>query len=327
MANGPDDADPTDLPAAAASVVANLMGAAVRTSVRIQRGMMTFKCRVQTERGDDIMVRFYPAGRSSVVHQEPDLLVRCREAGLPVPKIVGDSRTGPPAPLSYLAYFRIGGETLADRLPLLDDTQSQYLAADLARHLRCLQEVKLEGAGELASGTSAFDTAWSAFVEHSMNVGLKAIRQHDLLTPSLLSALERAVRAGPPAPASATGRLVWGDINFENILVTEQGAVAGLIDFEGCLSGDPVATLGYCQAVHGPEPFFHMLLRAWPDVESIQDHARVAWYALLRALRLARYAHLALPTGRPRDPLIQIMPGVISAINTLEKAVLTNKKT
>lgn len=318
MANSPDGANPRALSEVAASVVANLMGSAIHTSECIQRGMMTFKCRVQTERGDDVMVRFYPAGRSSVVHQEPDLLIRCQEAGLPVPKLLGDSRTGPPAPFSYLVYFRISGETLADRLPLLDDKQCQCLAADLTKHLHRLQEVKLQGAGELVSGTAGHDTAWSTFVEHSMNVGLESIRQHALLAPSLLSTLERAVRAGPPAAASVTGRLVWGDINFENILVTKQGAVAGLIDFEGCLSGDPVATLGYCQAVHGPEPFFHMLLRAWSDAESNLDHAQVAWYTLLRALRLARYAHLALPTGRPRDPLIQIVPGIVSAINILD---------
>jgi aminoglycoside phosphotransferase (APT) family kinase protein len=317
VASGVADSATVDLTTVAAAVVADLMGTAIHTSERVHRGLMTFKCRVRTERGDDIMVRFYPSGRSSVVHYEPDLLVRCRQAGLPVPVTIGDSRTGPPAPLNYVAYFRIEGETLADRLPTLDQLQRQHLAADLASHLYHLQELTFKGAGDLESGTAGSDASWETFVRHSMYVGLDAIREHALLEPSLGSALERVVRAGPPASSRMTDRLVWGDINFENILVTERATVAGLIDFEGCLSGDPLATLGYCQAVHGPDPFFSMLLRAWPSSRTARD-ASVAWYALLRVLRLARYAHLALPTGLPRDPLIRIMPGIASAISTLD---------
>lgn len=317
MASNPADSASVNLATAAATVVADLMGTAVRTSERVQRGLMTFKCRVRTVRDDDIMVRFYPSGRSSVVHQEPDLLARCRQAGLPVPVTIGDSRTGPPAPLNYVAYFRIEGETLAERLPNLDELQRRHLAQDLASHLHHLQKVKFHGAGDLASGTAGTGASWAIFVKHSMQLGLDAIREHALLEPALASGLERAVRAGPPASARGNGRLVWGDINFENILVSEQATIAGLIDFEGCLSGDPIATLGYCQAVHGLDPFFSALLHAWPKSEPALD-TRVAWYALLRSLRLARYAHLALPTGHPRDPLICIVPGLVSAISALD---------
>ena len=317
MDSHPTDTDSADLTTAAAAVVADLFGSVVRTSERVNRGMMTFKYRVRTERGDDVMVRFYPTGRSSVVRQEPDLVTRCKEAGLPVPVVIGDSRSGPPAPLDYMVYSRIAGETLADSLPNLDETQLKRLATDLARHLRHLQKVTIKGAGDLVSGTAAGETSWETFVTHSMKLGLDAVRKHALLAPSLASALERAVQAGPPAPVRLTGRLVWGDINFENILVTENATVAGLIDFEGCLSGDPLATLGYCHAAQGTSPFFRILLRVWPAFVS-ERHAWVAWYALLRALRLARYAHLALPTGRPRDPLVRIVPGIVSAISTLD---------
>lgn len=316
MASKSANTDDFDLTEAAAVVVADLMGAGIRTSERVRKGLMTFKYRVQTEGGEDIMVRFYPSGRSSVVNQEPDLLLRCRKAGLPVPETIGDSRTGPPAPFSYVAYFRIKGETLADCLPNFDKLQRQQLAADLASHLYRLQEVTFKGAGDLVSGIAGSAGSWSAFVRDSMRLGLDSVQKHSLLDSSLASALERAVLSGPPRSALATGRLVWGDINFENILVTERATVAGLIDFEGCLSGDPIATLGYCQAVHGQDSFFEMILRAWPEYEPAHD-AWVAWYSLLRALRLARYAHLALPTGHPRDPLICIVPGIISAIATL----------
>jgi len=308
---------PPDLPAAAAAVVAGLTGSAVRSSERIHRGMMNFKCRVRTASGDDLMVRFYPAGRAHLVLQEPDLLARCGQAGLPVPATLCDSRTGPPAPLSYVVYRRIEGETLADRLATLDDERRRRLAADLAHHLERLERVRFEGAGDLETGSIARAASWSAFVSASMRDGLDAIRRHAVLEPALADALERAVGRGPPAPMREPRKLVWGDINFENILVADDGTVAGLIDFEGCLSGDPLATLGYCGAVHGRDPFFRSLVGAWPRALTAAEGQLVAWYALLRALRLARYVHLALPTGRPRDPLIRIVPGILEALAAL----------
>ncbi len=289
-------------------------------SERVLAGMMTFKCRVRTTGGHDVMVRFYPEGRTSVVRQEPDLLALCAQAGLPVPRPIGDSRTGPPAPLAYVAYPRIEGTTLAQRLPDLDVRQCQNLAEDLAEHLARLQTVSFRGAGDLISATAALDEDWAVFVDHSMREGMQTVREHRLLSPRLIDTLEHVMQFGSPAPATQTGRLVWGDINFENVLVAEDGTVVALIDFEGCLSGDPLATLGFCQAVHGPTPFFKLLLDASPAAGTGQQRASIAWYAVLRTLRLARYAHMALPTGHPRDPLIRILPGLEEAVSILRAA-------
>lgn len=312
---------PKGLPEAAAAVVRGLLGQPVESSERVDRGMMTFKCRVRTLSGDDVMVRFYPAGRASVVNQEPDLLIRCRLAGLPVPVSIGDSRTGPPAPWAYIAYRRIAGETLADRLPRLQDSQREQLARNLARLLSRLESINLDGSGELLSGEAADDIAWTVFVVQCMQAGLESVKRHVLLPASLTAMLERVLGNSPTRVTRPTNRLIWGDINFENILVTDDGMVSGLIDFEGCLSGDPLATLGYCQAVHGPNPFFQTLVDVWGAATGTQpDPQCVAWYALLRAMRLARYAHLPLPTGRSRDPLIDILPGITPALLLLDRA-------
>lgn len=312
------DTAPPGLPDAAAAIVRELTHSRVVKSERVLAGLMTFKFRVMTADGHDIIVRFYPAGRTSLVRQEPDLLALCAASGLPVPRPIGDSRTGPPAPLAYVAYHRIAGVTLAQRLPHLDERESRQLAEDLALQLSRLQQVGFNGAGELISATAALDEEWAAFVDRSMRQGLDAVREHSLLSPRLIGALERVVLCGAPEPAVATGRLVWGDINFENVLVAEDATVAALIDFEGCLSGDPLATLGYCQAAHGPSPFFRLLLDASTETKPARWRAGIAWYAVLRTMRLARYAHLALPTGRPRDPLIRILPGLEEAVSILQ---------
>lgn len=316
MANRPSYTLANMLTEVAGRIAAELLGARVHVVEWLHHGMMTFKCRVRTER-EDVIVRFYPSSRSTLVDQEPDLLLRCRRAGLPVPQLIGDSRTGPRAPLNYIVYRRIEGETLADRLPSFDPVRRMVLAEDLARHLDHLQILTFEGAGELISCMAARDTSWESFVDDAMRSGMLSIHRHDLLEPALAADLERVIRSGAPAPIRAKRRLVWGDINFGNVIVGEDGRVAGLIDFEGCLSGDPLATIGYAAAVHGTDPFFALLRQALPTPLSEEAEDMVAWYALLRALRLAVFAHLPLPTGRPRDPFVNIVPGIIPALRRL----------
>jgi len=302
---------------AAASIVTELLDTRVLAVELLHQGMMTHKCRVYTEGGEDVIVRFYPLSRSALVNQEPDLLLRCHHAGLPVPQPIGDSRSGPSAPLNYVVYRRIDGKTVANQLPHFDQARRCILAEDLALHLHHLQNIAFEGSGELASSTTAKYASWSSFVEDAMYAGMAAIKQHMLLEPQLINDIERVIHLGLPAFARAPQRLVWGDINFGNILVRADGHIAGLIDFEDCMSGDPLATIGYAAAVHGTNPLLSELQQAWPASLTKDDKYFIAWYALLRSLRLALYAHLPLPTGRPRDPLIRIVPGIIPALRRI----------
>ncbi|MGM9513496.1 phosphotransferase family protein [Roseateles sp. DB2] len=314
---------PPHLAGLAAQVVSGLSGASVRSAEVLLHGMMTFKCRVRTSSGEDLIVRFYPRGRSSIVHQEPDLLARCRELGFAVPEPVGDSRSGPPSPLAYMVYRRIEGRTLQEHLSDTGERPQDRLAGELAWHLHRLQELDFEGAGELVSAGRARDASWQAFARQSFHAGLAAIEAHALLPQALRSALRDLADAEPARMAGPAHRLIWGDFNFGNILVTEAGNMAGLIDFEGCLSGDPLATLGYGFATHGLHPFFDLVLRAWPEALGQEALDAIAWYALLRAMRIACYAHLPLPTGRHRDPLMEILPGMLPALQRLTGRLFT----
>lgn len=307
------------LPEVAAQIVRGLMGVRVRSSELLKQGLMTFKCRVLTESGDDLVVRFYPANRSNVVNQEPDLIDRCRRIGLPVPMSIGDSRTGPTSPLAYVAYRWIGGKTLQEVLAIEDKGILLPLAEELARHLGSLREIQFQGAGELASATRARSADWESFVKQSMRVGLAAVRKHALLDVPLVDDIAWLVEGRQNASVQETHSLVWGDINFGNVLVGDDGRISGLIDFESCLSGDPLATLGYAHAAHGSHPFISLLLQNWPRPLTDRDLDQVAVYAILRALRLAPYAHLPLPTGHPRDPLVAIFSGIVPALQRLTR--------
>jgi aminoglycoside phosphotransferase (APT) family kinase protein len=311
-----------ELPLAAARIVSELTGAKSLAARLIHHGVMTFKCEVETETAGAFMVRFYPAGRESVVRCEPDLLARCRDAGMGVPTVIGDSRTGPTAPLSYMAYHRIDGDMLSRRLCSLDASRQIALARELADDLQCLQHIEFRGYGELQSASGARAASWPEFVAASCRAGVGALDENEALDKTTRDAIRQVVDRAAALPHATRPLLVWGDINFDNIIVNDDGRIAGLIDFESCLSGDPLATLGYGFAVHGHLPFFAELLKACcPGGLSQEESDRVMLYALLRGLRLARYAHLPLPTGHSRDPLVEVFPGVLPALAHLSERI------
>lgn len=306
------------LPRAASTIVSELVGRPVCSVETLRQGLMTFKCLVETKANQRVIVRFYPPTRSSVVDQEPDLLARCRLVGIPVPEVVGDSRSGPRSELAYVVYRMIEGMTLLEYLSTSAAQQHSGLAIDLAKQLQSLQSIEFVGSGELVSSTEAHEATWRSFVETSMQIGLDAVRQHSLLDDAAIDKLSRIADRGLPGSRLLTHRLVWGDINFENIIVDSAGRVVGLIDFESCLSGDPLATLGYCFAAHGPNVVFAELLNVWAEPLNAEDHNLLFYYTILRALRLARYAHLPLPTGYARDPLTDVFPGLLPALEKLD---------
>lgn len=305
------------LPSEASRIVAELLGCKVDSVTILRQGMMTFKFLVEAEDGQRVIIRFYPPRRATVVNQEPDLLIRCHLAEIPVPRVIGDSRNGPSSELTYVVYYMIEGTPLLEHLATCNSEQESSLAANLAQQLFNLRTIEFEGCGELVTGREALDSTWEMFVENSLRNGIEAIKKHSLLDKPMTAEVQRIVDRGFRGHGQSMHSLVWGDINFENIIVDSNSRLVGLIDFESCLSGDPLATLGYCFAAHDTKTFFSTLLNAWAEPLSAKDRELIFFYAILRALRLAPYAHLPLPTGYARDPLTQIFPGIIPALAKL----------
>ncbi|HEU4433720.1 MAG TPA: aminoglycoside phosphotransferase family protein [Pyrinomonadaceae bacterium] len=298
-------------------IVSDVSGRGIRHVQAILRGFMTFKYLVETVDDARFIVRFYPSGREEVLNSEPDLLAHCRRSGLPVPVVSADARTGPKATLAYVVYRMIEGASLSEALPGLTPEQASVLASELATCLLELRRIELHGYGELITGETAADTSWRAFVKRSFETGIDSLQQSRLIDSSSLLRLREFLNTTSYDVDSQSCQLVWGDISFANIIVDSTGHLAGLIDFESSLSGDPLATLGYCFACHGNHPFWETLIQRWPQPLDDTERERILFYALLRGLRLAPYLDRPLPTGRPRDPLFEIFPGFELAIETL----------
>jgi hypothetical protein len=302
---------------AARRIVHSLLGCEPVQVERIRAGVMTFKFVVDTPRSGAFVVRFYPRINAGAVEYEPDLVRRLNAADLPVPRVVGDSRFGPSSPLSYMVYEMIPGVTLRRCLPSLEPLGRRRIARQVSEFLMALQDVNVEGYGDLLSATTARFNSLLGFIETSFAEGISTAQSHGSLPKELIADLEGIRgRLGLLDLAPPCG-LAWGDMLTDNILVREEGSLAGFIDFEGTLAADPLLNLGYCYAAYGPSGFFKDLSDAWSGPLTAGHVDRVLLYAVLRGVRIAKFAHQPLPTGYQREPVEKAFPGFAMAVQSL----------
>lgn len=301
----------------AAFIVSEICGGRVVQVNRITRGVMTFKLSVLLSSGEQYVVRLYPHDRSHVVSYEPDVLCKCLEIGLPVPEVISDSRSGPKIPLEYMVYKMIKGFPLSEKFQEMPDISRVAVAKQLVTYLCMLQKVHITGYGDLTNVTKARFRSWRAFVRQSFTEGIRQAGQYKLFKVEDIVNLNAAGKELENVSSGEPRGLAWGDISPENILVDLEGKITGLLDFEGVLAADVLLNLGYCYAAYYQTDFFESVANAWPSCLGNEDWGRIELYTILRALRIIQHAHQPLPTGHPRLPIEQLLPGFRSTLKKL----------
>lgn len=303
------------LDAAARSIVQQVTGAPPSRSEKISAGVMTFKFAVTSASGDRIVVRFYPQARSHVVRYEPDVIARCRAHGLRAPELLADSRLGPAAPLSYVAYRMIDGVPLHDRLAQLPSSAIRSIAESLCSALRSMRELGMDGFGDLETARAARFPSWEAFTSESLGEGIAMARARRLLGDKQIDRLERILDGNEAFAPRVPSCLAWGDVSPENVILDERDRVAGLVDFEGVLAADALLNLGYMSVRDPDATLYRALVRSWPEPLAEDDLARVDYYGVLRGARLLKHGGAALPTGLPSLPVTQFLAGFDRALD------------
>jgi Ser/Thr protein kinase RdoA (MazF antagonist) len=270
--------------------------------------------------GERFILRFYPPGREAVIDYEPDLLQRSAEVGLPVPDVVIDARFGPRSPWPYLVYRRLEGSTLGDCWSELDATARRRAARELAAALELLHTLAIEGWGELVTAWHARESSWEQFVCGAIDEGVVVARDSRALSPDLLVAIV-SIRAGlgSIAPPERSG-VVWADVSPDNVLIDRDGGLAGLLDFESCVGGELCTNLGYCLAAQMGTGFYEALRDAWGAEPTELEAARIELYAVVRAMRIAKFADRGpMPAGGPRPTVEAFLPGLRPAAESLRR--------
>jgi len=312
--------DSSALSEMAGRVVRRATGAVPNEIVKIPQGVMTWKFRVDVPSGEAFIVRFYPPGREEVVEYEPDLLRCSAAAGVSVPQVVVDSRSGPEAPLHYVMYRMIEGQALSDRWRSSPQAARERLVEELVDQIHRLSAIRVVGFGDLEEAKRGRYDSWNAFLQRSLEEGIEAAERHGTISGPLLSDAVIILEHLDSLQVPCTPGVLWGDMSPRNILVDENNQLVGLLDFEGALAGDVVLNLGYCFAEYCFSDFYGAILKAWPNRGSEELATTIELCAVVRGMRLVKHAHKGyLPAGEARTPVEDYLPGFVTAATNLRR--------
>jgi len=311
-------------------IVAVLTGHDVQQARPIDAGVMTWKCHVVTQDGSEFVVRFYPPGRAQVLQFEPDVIQRCHAHGMRCPDLVGDARQGPPATWPYIVYRHIQGVPASQVWPGLTVAHRAALALQVVGQVQSMATLSTAGCGELLDAHRGRHAHWRDFIADGFDAGLHAARQHPVLSDAALNDAQWVRDRLQDIPLDDSHGLLWADVSLDNVIVSTDGALAGLIDFESTLSGDALLNLGYAfarspsgEAVTLARHDFHAHLHASWGVTDTASDVRIRLYAMLRVMRLLRYsATQTMPAGTPRARVEQHFPGFQRAATELRHLLI-----
>lgn len=275
----------------------------------ISIGVMTHKILCKTEDNRKYIIRIYPRGRENILESEVQIIIRFRKIGLPVPNIITTSINGPNIGLNYFVYPRIEGMMLSSYLNNIEKPKIDFISTQLINIFNKLSSLKIENYGELVNGYKANYHHWNEFITDSIKNGRDGFYNSDIFPKDRFKAIEKIIIPNLNKSIKCDNHLIWGDTSIDNILVKKTGEISGVIDFESCLSGPQNCTIGYFINTLTPRSGPHESLVDCL-LKNIINKDEIYSFSVLRAYRLCRFINAPLPTGRKRDALIDIFPGL-----------------
>lgn len=277
-------------------------------------GVMTYTILCKTKNNLEYIIRVYPYGRENVLKKEIEIIARCKKIKLPVPNIIATSENGPTIGLSYLVYKRIEGMMLSTYLDKFRNPNISYISNQLIDIFNRLSSLSIKKYGELENGYEASYSSWNEFVSDSINQGREGFIHSNIIPNKKIIKIEDFIFLNLIKPNEPSGQLLWGDVSIDNILVTKNGEISGIIDFESCLSGLKNCTIGYFLNTLSPKSISHTLLFHDLSMKCNSFSDDIYSSCFLRAYRLARFIKQSPPARQKRDTLIDIFPGLVWAI-------------
>ena len=249
--------------------------------------------------GRALVLRLAPSGASMFPRYDLGLQARCltyaREAGLPVPAVVGVESD---ADVLGRAFFVM--ERLAGRVPADDDppfTKAGFLFdADAARqHRFCAGAIDLIASVHALPAPEFLDIGPAPRDHLGWCAGLWAWAGFD--HPDLAAAHAALERDLPQDDAAPTG-LLWGDARPANMVVDTDFSIVGMLDWELAGSGAGEFDVAwFCEMNHmratgmgiAPLPGFLSVAATWQRWAQAVGRApiHVVWHHHFAAYRIA----------------------------------------
>lgn len=228
----------------------HLVGHSVTGMTRALGGVVNQVWHVRFAAHCGVTLKIAPRWFADSLRREARCLRLLRQHGVPVPEVVDVV----PAHAEPLPGHDLLLMTTVDGRPLRRTDLVPARLPDLLRPYHTLHDTALHGYGWFTAGFTGRHQSWRSYLldlqEAPEFTAVPAWRPRREALLSLLAVVPDVIPA----------RLLYGDYNRDNFLVTGDGILVAL-DFQGCFAGDPLydwATILLKEPDHGPL-FAHVL--------------------------------------------------------------------
>lgn len=262
----------------------------------IDKGVMTDKYTIYSD-SKKYIARCFPEGREWLASQEFLYMKLFQEKGIKAPNPIWYDKEEQ----AVLLYEKLEGSTIAEVYNLLSKLEKKQICKEICDNYKKISSILVEGFGCVIDFNKSPFSSWNTFLECEITKAqciFKNMKDKKMINKceALISMVQNF--------RDERSSLVWSDFSMENIIVDRRRHLAGFVDFEGLISGDPLLGIGYLLA-RGKTEFSQEIIKqgGYSDSQSIID-----FYAILRYLRILPYLKKTLPNGSLREPIENYLP-------------------
>lgn len=275
----------------------NGCGYAPEGLVYIQKGVMTDKYSFR-HADKEYIIRCYPEERSWLAEVEFHYMTLLQANGIKCPVPVNRNADGQ----AYLLYEKLPGSSLGEVYDDLTIEQKERLCRDIIENYNKISSIILTSYGFLKDENSFSHSSWKEFIKDSINDALAIFKKEG--NKAKITIGEGLLKYSEKLNVNEA-HLVWSDFSADNIIVSDDGQLAGFVDFEGLMAGDSLLGIGYLMAHETKCDFVSRIIRL-SGVEAKQE--QMDFYAVIRYCRLLPYVKQDLPNGERRMPIETFLP-------------------
>lgn len=245
-----------------------------------------------------VLKMIHPQREAAVAH-ELAILPYLYRRDFPVPNVLAVGRDLTGVPGTAVLRTHLAGVPATDHFTTLGATARADLLATMGNLLARVHALPLEEVRpfwQFPEDTVREPAEWSTnFVRKKVASDLGVLAPSGALAEGIVGQMwERLPRwADALADVPVTLAPLHGDYYLDNVLVTDGGAIAGLLDWEAARLGDPLWELARTQAASfGDTPSEYAQFHAayCQHIPVAVDEGRVARYRFLMAMGDLRYA-------------------------------------
>lgn len=157
-------------------------------------------------------------------------LCRLLHDRIPTPEIIFADTSKAVVDRFFMVYHRIPGHNLYNRWHLLDVSGRRRIVHEICGILRLINETPCEEfAAEFGIDTSL---SWHDIILGRINEWMTKVAERGLLEPHLLDGTHEYLERNSDVLLEQRIALTYHDPHFDNILISDDGHVTGILDFE-----------------------------------------------------------------------------------------------